>query len=192
MLNKHILNVFIWFFIFPICFFFKLAVSKELPNESIYNLKSILYEYNGNSTDISCLQGKVQIFSMIYTNCKTVCPIIISNMKSLEKIIPEDIAKNVGFVLISLDPERDSISSLNKFFDDKKFTKDKWRLFKTSKEETLKIALTAGIKYKKEKNNEYTHSNLIIVLDRDGVIKFHHQGLDKNYENLIKIIKKLV
>ena len=53
------------------------------------------------------------------------------------------------------------------------------------------VTLTTGIKYKKEKNNEYTHSNLILVLDKNGVIKLYQQGLDKNYTSLIELIKKL-
>lgn len=192
MLNKCNLNIFILFVIFFLSFFSKFIFSKDLPSESIYNLNSCLNEYDGKRISISDLKGKVQIFSMIYTNCKTVCPIIISNMKSIEKIIPENISNNVGFVLVTLDPDRDSIDSLNNFFNSRKLTKDKWRLFKTTKEETLKIALSVGIKYKKEKNNEYTHSNLIIVLDKNGVIQFHHQGLDKNYDTLMKVIKKLI
>ena len=65
-------------------------------------------------------------------------------------------------------------------------------MFKTTKDETLKIALTVGIKYKKEKNSEYTHSNLIVILDKNGVVKFHHQGLSKDYNSLIKLIKNLI
>ena len=66
-----------------------------------------------------------------------------------------------------------------------------WLLDKMSKDETLQLALTVGIKYKKEKNNEYTHSNLIIVLDKNGVIRLHHQGLDKNFSELLKLVSSL-
>ncbi len=178
------------FFIFLFFLVFNVNAN-NLPSDSIYNLDSNLLEYNGSKLKLSELKGKVQVFSMIYTNCKTVCPIIINNMKLIEKMIPESISNNVGFFLISLDPERDDVDILNIFFKEKNLNVNKWRLFKTTKEETLKIALTTGIKYKKEKNNEYTHSNLILVLDKNGVIKLYQQGLDKNYTNLIELIKKL-
>ena len=178
------------FFIFLFFLVFNVNAN-NLPSDYIYNLDSNLLEYNGSKLKLSELKGNVQVFSMIYTNCKTVCPIIINNMKLIEKMIPESISNNVGFFLISLDPERDDVDILNIFFKEKNLNVNKWRLFKTTKEETLKIALTTGIKYKKEKNNEYTHSNLILVLDKNGVIKLYQQGLDKNYTNLIELIKKL-
>lgn len=187
---KIIINKVIYIFIIYIYINFHVFAG-NFPGDSIYNLNSQLIEKNGNNVNISDLQGKIQIFSMIYTNCKTTCPIIISNMKSIEKLLPVHLLRNVNFLLISLDPERDSIISLNKFFKEKNLNNEKWRLFRTSREEVLNIALAVGIKYKKEKNNEYMHSNLIIVLDKDGVIKLHHQGLDKNYVTLISIIKSL-
>lgn len=174
-------------FIFSIIFS---ANCYSISGESIYNLNSKLIDRNGNESSLINLSGKVQVFSMIYTHCKTICPIIIANMKSIEKLIPEHLKNDVNFSLISLDPDRDSISTLSKFFKDKKFS-NKWNLFKTNKDETLKIALAVGIKYKKEKNNEYTHSNLIIILDKNGVIKMHHQGLDKDYNQVIKKISNL-
>ncbi len=73
-------------------------------------------------------------------------------------------------------------------FNEKKMNVNLWNLYKSSKEETLKLSLAVGIKYKKEKNNEYTHSNLIIILDKNGVIKMHHQGLDKNFDPILKLI----
>jgi len=184
MLNKLLKYIFIIFLFscFTNCYSF--------PNNSIYNLNSKLIDKDGNEIILGNLSGKIHVFSMIYTRCKTICPIIIANMKSIEKLIPEKLQNSVSFSLISLDPERDSVETLNKFFNEKQLS-DKWNIFKSTKEETLKIALAMGIKYKKEKNDEYTHSNLIIILDKNGVIKMHHQGLDKNYKLLIKKISEL-
>lgn len=173
-----------------ICLFLYAISCYSFSSESIYNLNSKLIDKDGKQYILGDLGGKIQVFSMIYTNCKTICPIIIANMKAIEKLLPNDLVDNVKFSLISLDPDRDSAETLNKFFKEKKFG-DKWNLFKTSKEETLRIALAVGIKYKKEKNDEYTHSNLIVILDKNGVIKMHHQGLDKNYNLVIKKISTL-
>jgi len=185
MLNKYkIFFIIVIFFLLPF-------IGYSFPSDSIYNLESKLVDKDDKSIVFGDLSGKVQILSMIYTNCKTICPIIIANMKSIEKLILRNNLSNINFSLISLDPDRDSTLILHKFFDEKKLNKDLWNLYKTSKDETLRIALTVGIKYKKEKNNEYTHSNLIIVLDKNGVIKMHHQGLDKNYTELMKLISLL-
>jgi protein SCO1/2 len=112
-------------------------------------------------------------------------------MKAIEKAIPSDLLEHVNFSLISLDPDRDSVDVLHNFFNDKKFNVYRWNLYRTDKNETLKLALAVGIKFKKEKNDEYAHSNLIILLDKNGVIKHYHPGLDKNYEKIINIISLL-
>ncbi|HFL8824309.1 MAG TPA: SCO family protein [Candidatus Azoamicus sp. OHIO1] len=178
-------GLFFWFLL-PV---FSMPVS--LPEDSIYNLNVELIEKDGKSVMFSDLKDKIQIFAMIYTNCKTICPIIISNMKFIEKIIPNDVINDVGFTLISLDPDRDTTSNLEKFFLEKRLNSNRWRLFKASKSDTMKIALAVGIKYRREKGDEYTHSNLIVVLDKSGVIKLHHQGLDKSYSNFVKIVMSL-
>lgn len=179
-------------FFFLIFFLFFSYSAFSFPSNSIYNLNSTLINHDGKIFRISDFSGKIQVFSMIYTRCKTVCPVIISNMKSIEKLLPEKAKDNVNFLLLSLDPDRDSVEILNNFFIDKKFNNNRWSLCKTNKHETLKIALTTGIKYKKEKNDEYTHSNIIIILDKNGVIRMHHPGLDKNYNDILDLINTLL
>lgn len=158
------------------------------PSNSIYNLDINFVDRNGKISQLKDFSGKVQVFSMIYTNCKTICPIIISNMKAIDRLVLLNGINNISFSLVSLDPDRDSVESLNKYFYEKKMNHTSWNLYKSTKDETLRLALAVGIKYKKEKNNEYTHSNLIVVLDKNGVIKMHHQGLDKNFDSVLKLL----
>lgn len=112
-------------------------------------------------------------------------------MKSIEKLFTPDELININFVLITLDPDRDSVEVLNKFFIDKNLNKN-WCLFKTTKINTLKLSHILGIKYKKDVTGDYVHSNLILIIDKFGVIQIYHQGLDKDYSNLVNSIKKLI
>lgn len=178
------------YFLFFLFFLFS-SNAFTYPSASIYNLDSKMIDHNGNVLKFSDFSGKICIFSMIYTRCKTICPIIISNMKVMEKTLPSEFLSNVVFLLISLDPDRDSVDVLHNFFINKDFAPSSWNLCKTDKSNTLKIALVSGIKYKKEKNDEYTHSNLIIIVDKDGIIRHHHPGLDKNYDSIIKLLMSL-
>lgn len=170
--------------------FFPLLVY-SFPSNSIYNLDMLLVDVNGKNVKLCELSGKVQVFSMIYTHCKTICPIIISNMKAIEKLVLNNNLKNINFSLVSLDPDRDLIENLKQYFFYKKMNIKTWNLYKSSRNDTLKLALAVGIKYKKEINNEYTHSNLIIIIDKEGVIRMHHQGLDKNFDVLLRLLTDL-
>lgn len=160
-------------------------------SDSIYNLESELIDKDGKKCVLGDLSGKIQIFSMIYTRCKTVCPIIIGNMKALEKLLPEDLLDNVKFSLVSFDPDRDSVENLYKFFKEKRLNDKHWNLYKASNKDVLRLAVAVGIRFAKELNDEYTHSNLIIILDKNGVVRMHHQGLNRNYSELLKLLYTL-
>lgn len=180
-------NIIIVVFFFSCC----LLAEQKFDDMSIYNIDIIVKNKEGNNIKFQNLAGRVQVFSMIYTNCKTICPIIVSNMKTIEKLLPKDIKDKIYFTLVSLDPDRDDLVSLNKFFVEKKLN-DHWHLFRAEKKDILNLALATGIKYKKDiSSGEYIHSNLIVLIDKDGIIKYYHQGLDKNFNDIIKLIKKL-
>ncbi len=155
--------------------------------DSLYNLNSKLFSYDNNNIYISDLKNNVYLCSMIYTNCKTICPIIVNNMKMIEKkIIKKKI--NLKYLLISLDHKNDNVNNLNDFFFEKKFNNN-WYLFSTNKEEILKISTILGIKYIKSNDDGYIHSNLIILIDKHGYVKYYHSALDNNFDKLImKII----
>lgn len=157
-----------------------------LSSESIYDLNIKLQNTDANIVDIKDLKGKIQIFSMIYTRCKTVCPAILSNMKKMEEAIPKNMMDKIQFTLVTLDPENDRTNETSLYAIRKNITH--WNFFRASKEDTLKLALATGIRYKKESSNEYTHSNTIVIIGKNGDVKMRQPGLDKDYKKFIKVI----
>jgi protein SCO1/2 len=49
--------------------------------------------------------GKNMIVVMIYTTCKTACPLLVADMKKVKSQIPEDLLKETNLVLVSIDPD---------------------------------------------------------------------------------------
>ena len=179
-----------------ILMFFYLFISSNsytnvFPSESVYHLNVSLFDQNNNKIYIKDLSGKIQIFSMIYTKCKTTCPIIVENMKNLEKLIPEKIMKNVHFSLVTLDSLRDNSETLKNFMKEKNIDSNNWSLFFSSEKETLELDISLGIKYKKESDGNYIHSNLILLIDKNGVIKFQHPGLMNNFDDILYSLYKI-
>jgi len=187
-LYSKMLNKLFFFIVYLFVFSFQCLYS--YPSNSIYNLDSRVIDKVGNNVHISELHGKVHVFSMIYTKCKIICPVILSHMKEIEKRLPNNIAENVKFSLMTLNPDEDDYDTLIRFFF-KNRLENNWEFYRTSKEETLKVASALGIKCKKEKNNEFIHSNSIIVIDKDGVVRLHHLGLDKEFDKIIDLIISL-
>ena len=179
------------FFLFFLFFCFNFFYFSLLPDDSIYHLNVSFVNQDGNVVNMKDLRGKIHIFSMIYTKCKTTCPIILENMKKIEKLISNDILKQVNFSLVTLDPLRDNVDTLKKFVKEKNIDREGWNLFFSSEKSTLELAIALGIKYKKENDGNYVHSNLILLIDKDGVIKFQHPGLVNNFDDILYSLYKI-
>ena len=85
-----------------------LAGDGELPGHSLYHLEGEWWDQNGEHRPLESLGGRVQLVTMVYTNCAFACPRIVGEMKRLESAFAERYGDDVGFVLFSLDPERDT------------------------------------------------------------------------------------
>ncbi|HNS42581.1 MAG TPA: SCO family protein, partial [Taishania sp.] len=54
-------------------------VVEELPSDSIFNLTSNWQDQNGKDLKLADLRGKTLVVVMIYTTCKSACPILVSD-----------------------------------------------------------------------------------------------------------------
>ena len=63
--------------------------------------------------------GKVHLVTFLFTNCSSLCPIVTSNIK--QAIEKSESTKNIPILIISVDPEGDTIESRLAF-------KDQWKL----------------------------------------------------------------
>ena len=67
---------------------------------------------NGNMVTNDLFHDKIYVASFFFTSCPSICPILTKHMKKIqEEFIPDD-----GVLLLThtVDPERDSVSVLNK------------------------------------------------------------------------------
>jgi protein SCO1/2 len=62
---------------------------------------------NGAEFRLSDLRDKVVLLFFGYTNCPDICPMTLGEMKQVQTQLG-DKAKDVAFVLVSLDPDRDT------------------------------------------------------------------------------------
>ncbi|NIQ52455.1 MAG: SCO family protein, partial [Gammaproteobacteria bacterium] len=54
------------------------------------------------------LAGRVRVVAMVYTSCAYACPRIMLDMKRIEAELGPEYREDVGFVIVSIDPERDT------------------------------------------------------------------------------------
>ena len=82
---------------------------------SIYQVGSTWTTATAQPVRLGHLQGKVQVLAMGYTTCEAACPIIVSLMQRIESALPPELRSHVGFVLVTLDPERDTPGVLSAY-----------------------------------------------------------------------------
>lgn len=163
----------------------------EYSENSIYQVGSKWKNQDAKEMELGDLKGKVQVVSLIFSNCTYACPILLNDMKKVEAELNSKLFKELNFTLISIDHERDNPEVLKTYSINKKLDLSYWNLLTSSKENIRELAALFGFKYKKEENGDYSHSNMIIVLDQNGEIAHMHTGLDNDITDIVKVVNSL-
>ena len=149
--------------------------SAKLPRNSLYQLDLKLTDQDGRASlwaDAAKRTGTppgARLVSMFYTHCDMVCPMLFEAIRQLEQGLPPAARSNLQVGLISLDPQRDDVATLQKTAAQRAGDAKRWRLYRTQTQDVRQIAALLGVKYHKLANGEFSHSTPIILLDAQGV-----------------------
>jgi len=151
-------------------------IAAPLPSNSIFNLSSSWKNQNGESLQLKDLQNKTLVVVMIYTSCKSACPILVSKMKNIESRISRKDIDNTSLVLVSIDPKTDTPARLKEFARNNAMDAPQWIFLTSSEEATQEFANVLSMKYKKISPIEFSHSNIISVFGPDGQLVSQEEG----------------
>ena len=140
---------------------------------------------------LNTLAGRVQVVVMFFASCEYACPQLVHQMKQIEAKLPEKSRRNIGFTLVSFDPERDSPAALNDYRQRHALGTNNWTLLNGNSEDVLELAALLGIKYKKDARGQFTHSNVITVLNQKGEIVYQQLGLNQKAEDTLQAIERV-
>ena len=76
---------------------------------------------DGEAADLSAFDGDVVLMYFGYTNCPDVCPTTLATAAQAKADLPAEDAERVQLVMVSVDPERDTVDRLQDyvgFFDE--------------------------------------------------------------------------
>lgn len=166
-------------------------VTAPLPSNSIFNLSSSWKNQNGESLQLKDLQNKTLVVVMIYTSCKSACPILVSKMKNIESKISRKDIDNTSLVLISIDPKTDTPARLKEFARNNAMDAPQWIFLTSSEEATQEFANVLSMKYKKISPIEFSHSNIISVFGPDGQLVSQEEG-NIDVEKVVSTVTKTV
>ena len=88
------------------------TVLKDAESAPNFSLSNQL----GQTVTLDSLGGRVVALTFLYTNCPSVCPIVTSQLREVYEGLGTD-AELVEFVVISVDPERDTAEAARAYLD---------------------------------------------------------------------------
>lgn len=167
----------------------KTAPVGTLPSESLYSIKDSFQTQDNNIITLAHFLGKPTVVGMIFTHCAYACPRLTADIKNIEDSLQNENGK-VNYLLVSFDPDRDNPAQLKKFADSLKLDKN-WTLLHGSDEAVRTLSVLLNIQYEKDGEGNFSHSNIISVLDKQGKLAFQKEGLNANQKETIANIKNL-
>lgn len=159
------------------------TVAAELPAESIYQLDFVFTDDAGNERQLTELRGQPVLMAMFFAQCGYACPLLVRDMKLVIEGMPAEVAKDLRVLMVTFDTDRDSVDALRAYRETNDLD-ERWELWRASPADTRTYATVVGVQYRQEPSGDFSHSNLITLLDKDGVIAHRRSGLQGGLEGL--------
>jgi len=141
----------------------------------------------GNKVSLDDLQGKIIVADFFFTRCPNICPALTRNMKKLQDALKlKDDTKMVDttfvqFLSFSIDPARDSVEALKKYADRFGVNHDVWWMLTGDKKQIYDFTINEiklGLEDGEGVDSNFIHSQKMVVIDKDRVIRNYYNGLD--------------
>ncbi len=161
--------------------------SKFIAADSPYKIDASWTNSAGLKIKTAELAGKVRVIAMVYTQCKTVCPMVTAYMRRLEEQLPEKLKAKTRFTLISFDTESDGPEELTNFRRQHKLGK-RWDVLVGERSSTRQFAQFLEVAYKKQIDGSFEHSGIISILDESGKILAQLPPAQLDFDQIKKLL----
>jgi protein SCO1/2 len=166
------------------------ADPKPLPPESVYHVDATLVPAGGGTLEWRALRGKPRVVTMFYASCRAVCPMIVESARAVQRSLPVAERGRVGFVLISMDPRRDSPDALARVQSERHLDPGSWLLLQPGERDVRPLAAILGVRYRELADGEFNHTTTLVLLDADGRVLARTENIgaagDKAFSDAVR------
>lgn len=139
--------------------------------------------------------GKVVVLTFLYTECPDVCPIVANHLRDIALLVEED-GSDAAVVIVSVDPEGDTVDSALAYSDrwqmtgrwtylvgDEATLKDVWKAYyidpylhgprraDTKSAPQARGSGSGGVSALVEQTGRVIHSAPIYIIDAEGILR---------------------
>lgn len=136
------------------------------------------------------LDGKIYVADFFFTSCRTICPIMKSQMMRVYEAVKED--PEVLIVSHTIDPDYDTVALLHDYADRLGVSSKKWHFLTGNKDSIYYLAQTSYFVTAMEDEAEqdgFIHSGAFLLIDKMGRIRGKYDGTKE--EEVNKLIKDI-
>lgn len=162
-----------------------------LPGGSIYQIDASFTDQSGEAVRLADLAGRPTHIALVFTHCSNVCPRLVADIARIEDGLGER-ADDVRFVLLSIDPARDTPERLRAFADERGLDLKRWTLLRGDDRDVRMVAAALGVQYRAIADGDFAHSNLVTLLDARGVVVHRQEGLGAEPDAAVQATRALL
>lgn len=156
---------------------------KEISgSDTIYHTIGNFRLVNQDSTVVTrnTVRDKIYVADFFFTSCRTICPVMKTQMHRVYKAIEED--PEVLIISHTIDPEYDTVGLLRDFADRLGVESDKWHFLTGNKDSIYHLAQTGYFVTAMEAEAEpdgFIHSGAFLLIDKKGRIRGKYDGTNE-------------
>lgn len=166
------------------------AAVGTLSSQSVYQMEDTFETQDNDKIKLTSFAGKPTVVGMIFTNCTYACPRLTADIKNIESHLKNENGK-VNYLLVSFDSERDNPDQLKKFAA-KSGLDANWTLLHGDEEAVRTLSVLLNVQFEKDAEGNFSHSNVISVLDKEGVLHFQKEGLNADPAEFVASVKQIL
>lgn len=167
----------------------KLEVLQKAPD---FELTSI----DGEQVSLQNTNGKVRIVYFYFASCPDVCPPTTFMLSQVQDQLKEKnlFGEKALLISITFDPERDTPEAIRNFADKVHADYTSWKFLRGEEEPTIALAKEFGVGVFKDEKGQFSHFNVITLVDKEGQIRKWYNGNDENLtpEQIVKDMESLM
>ena len=161
------------------------AAAPVTESGSLYQLQARLEGSDGKVLALDAFRGQPVLISLFYGRCPAACPMLIAQLKRIEKALSPEARAQTHVVLVSLDPQQDTPELLADLTEAHRLDARRWHLTRTDEAKVQELAAVLGVRYRKLASGMINHSTVVTLLDRGGNPVARVDGLNKPLEEIV-------
>jgi protein SCO1/2 len=152
------------------------AVLHAAPSAgSVYALDLDIVDQAGRTVALDAQRGHPVLLSMFYTSCPMACPMLITEIQSIEAELPAALLGGVRVVLVSMDPAHDNPAAMAAVVE-KHGLDARWTLGAVPEGDVRLVAAALGVRYRPLPEGGYAHTSVITLVDGEGRVVARSEG----------------